>query len=139
LASGRHNPTGLWRQIPTSLFPECWGRRMLSRCSAAGGRRPRGKNAGERSGWAWHRAGSSVPALSGPRPRVSRRPAWPEGILVLAHGHHGRTPRRKRDQHAPSGRARRWLWHHRRTPWSWHQRRSYELQRAPALPIRRIL
>ncbi|KAJ1476927.1 hypothetical protein T484DRAFT_1907069, partial [Baffinella frigidus] len=61
-------------------------------------------------------AGCFRAALPRPRPRVSRRPAWPEGILVLAHGHHGRTPRRKRVQHAPSGRARRWLWHHRRTP-----------------------
>ena len=46
-----------------------------SSCSAAGGCRLRGTNGGERSGWAFRRAGSSVPALSGRQPRVSRRTA----------------------------------------------------------------
>ena len=46
-----------------------------SSCSAAEGRRLRGANDGERSGWTLRRAGSSVFALSGRQPRVSRRPA----------------------------------------------------------------
>ena len=52
--------------------------RLLSRCSAAGGRRPSGNNGGKRLGAPCHRAGSSIPVVSGRQPRSGHRPVGPE-------------------------------------------------------------
>ena len=58
------------RKSPSMSNPEIDRPAGRSSCSAAGRRRLRGANGGERSGWTLRRAGSSVPALSVRQPRV---------------------------------------------------------------------